>query len=168
MKQILPETISYWLFTRCAHQIVDAASELAALGWTPATSGNFSMQVDDRHVAITISGRNKAHLCHDDIMLIDQQGRAVGNDARPSAETLLHSQIYRRWPIMQVVIHTHSRTQSVASRLFAKSGMVKLRGWELQKAIAGYHSHEEVLETSSAHQEEAGDVLAAAVASVPG
>lgn len=116
------------------------------LGWTPATSSNFSMRIDAEHAAITISGRHKGRLGRSDIMLIDLQGNAVRTDARPSAETALHTQIYRRWPDMQAVLHTHSRTQSVASRLFADSGVIHLHGWELQKAITGYDSHESTLD----------------------
>jgi len=146
MSQILPETIPPALFAERADAVADAARELAALGWTPATSSNFSMRVDADHAAITISGRDKGKLGRDDIMLVDMQGNAVGTDARPSAETELHTQVYRRWPEAQAVLHTHSRTQSVASRLFAKAGAVRLEGWELQKAITGYTTHESVLE----------------------
>ncbi|MBT2142828.1 MULTISPECIES: methylthioribulose 1-phosphate dehydratase [unclassified Rhodanobacter] len=146
MSQILPATIPARAFEQCAATIADAARELSMLGWTPATSSNFSMRVDADHAAITISGRHKGRLGRDDIMLIDLDGNAVGTDARPSAETALHTQIYRRWPEMNAVLHTHSRTQSVASRLFAAEGAVRLQGWELQKAITGYHTHESVLE----------------------
>ncbi len=146
MPQVLPEGISSDAFQACADAIAQAATELAALGWTPATSSNFSMRVGDAHAAITISGRDKGRLGRDDIMLIDLDGRAVGTDARPSAETALHTQIYRHWPEMQVVLHTHSRTQSVASRLFAAQGVIRLEGWELQKAITGFHTHQSVLE----------------------
>jgi methylthioribulose-1-phosphate dehydratase len=146
MSQTLPATIPASLFEQRADAIADAARELSTLGWTPATSSNFSMRVDADHAAITISGRHKGRLGRDDIMLIDLDGNAVGTDARPSAETALHTQVYRRWPEMNVVLHTHSRTQSVASRLFAAEGAVRLQGWELQKAITGYHTHESVLE----------------------
>ncbi|HEX5304545.1 MAG TPA: methylthioribulose 1-phosphate dehydratase [Dyella sp.] len=146
MSQLLPEGISAGAFFACADAVASAAKDLAALGWTPATSSNFSMRVDDAHAAITVSGRDKGNLTRDDIMLIDLDGHAVGTDARPSAETSLHTQVYRRWPEMQVVLHTHSRTQSVASRLFAAKGVIKLEGWELQKAITGFHTHESVLE----------------------
>mgnify|MGYP001078992926 FL=1 len=146
MSQTLPATIPASLFEQRADAVADAARELSALGWTPATSSNFSMRVDADHAAITISGRHKGRLGRDDIMLIDLDGNAVGTDARPSAETALHTQVYRRWPEMNVVLHTHSRTQSVASRLFAAEGAVRLQGWELQKAITGYHTHESVLE----------------------
>lgn len=146
MSQALPATIPASLFEQRADAIADAARELSVLGWTPATSSNFSMRVDADHAAITISGRHKGKLGRDDIMLIDLDGNAVGTDARPSAETALHTQVYRRWPEMNAVLHTHSRTQSVASRLFAAEGAVRLQGWELQKAITGYHTHESVLE----------------------
>lgn len=146
MSQHLPATIPEHLFDTCADAVAEAARQLAALGWTPATSSNFSMRVDREHAAITISGRDKGQLGRDDIMLIDLHGNAVGTTARPSAETALHTQVYRRWPEMTAVLHTHSRTQSVASRLYAKRGTLQLQGWELQKAISGYTTHDSVLE----------------------
>ena len=79
-----------------ADEIVAATRELSALGWTPATSSNFSMRMDDRHAAITGSGRDKGRLTEADIMVVDFDGNPVGNDKRPSAETLLHTQLYRR------------------------------------------------------------------------
>ncbi|TAM58697.1 MAG: methylthioribulose 1-phosphate dehydratase [Rhodanobacter sp.] len=146
MVQSLPATLPADLFQWCADTIADTARELAMLGWTPATSSNFSMRVDADHAAITISGRHKGLLGRDDIMLIDLHGNAVGTDARPSAETALHTQIYRRWPQIHAVLHTHSRTQSVASRLYASDGVIRLQGWELQKAISGYSTHDSVLQ----------------------
>jgi len=145
MSQSLPATIPARLFESIADTIVNTARELATLGWTPATSSNFSMRVDAGHAAITISGRHKGRLEHGDIMLIDLQGNAVDTDARPSAETALHTQIYLRLPQMHAVLHTHSRTQSVASRLYATDGVIRLQGWELQKAFAGYTTHDSVL-----------------------
>ena len=146
MSQTLPSTISTDLFEGRADAIADAARELSALGWTPATSSNFSMRIDAGHAAITVSGKHKGKLGRDDIMLVDLDGQPVGTDARPSAETALHTQVYRRWPDIGVVLHTHSRTQSVASRLYAEDGVIRLEGWELQKAISGYRTHESVLE----------------------
>jgi methylthioribulose-1-phosphate dehydratase len=146
MPQQLPENVPAELFAARADAIADTARELAAFGWTPATSSNFSMRLDADYAAITISGRDKGRLGRDDIMVVDMQGKAVGTDARPSAETELHTHVYRRWPEANAVLHTHSRTQSVASRLFAADGVIRLEGWELQKAIAGYTTHESVLE----------------------
>ncbi len=130
----------------CARTIADTGRELAALGWTPATSSNFSMRLDPSHIAVTISGRDKGRLSGEDVMVVDMDGRAVATDARPSAETLLHTQIYARFPEANAVLHTHSRSQSVASRLFASRGVVRFEGWELQKAISGYTTHESELD----------------------
>jgi methylthioribulose-1-phosphate dehydratase len=133
-------------FVQLADCIAENTRELAALGWTPATSSNFSMRLDDGHAAITVSGRDKGRLTREDVMVVDMQGRAVGNELRPSAETALHTQVYRRFPETGAVLHTHSRTQSVASRLYAAAGVVRLQGWELQKAITGFDSHDSTLE----------------------
>jgi methylthioribulose-1-phosphate dehydratase len=146
MSQSLPAAIPPSVFDACADSIADTARRLDACGWTPATSSNFSMRIDADHAAITVSGCHKGRLGREDIMLIDLHGKSVGTAARPSAETALHTQIYRRWPDMQAVLHTHSRTQSVASRLFAADGRIRLQGWELQKAITGHDTHESVLE----------------------
>lgn len=125
-----------------AGEIITNVRELAVAGMTPATSSNFSRRLDDRHAAITVSGRDKGRLTEGDIMVVDFDGRAVGSDHRPSAETLLHTQLYRRFPEIGCVLHTHSRSQTVASRLFAGAGHVRLEGYELLKAFHGNSTHE--------------------------
>lgn len=129
----------------CAREIAQTGMQLAALGWTPATSSNFSMRLDADHAAITVSGRDKGALTPADVMVVDMEGRAIGTDARPSAETALHTQVYRRFAEMNAVLHTHSRTQTVASRLFAQAGAIELAGYELLKAFSGYATHEAAL-----------------------
>lgn len=124
-----------------AEAIISAARVLAARGWTPATSSNFSMRMDDTMVAMTRSGGDKGQLEHDDIIAVDLQGNPADSSQHPSAETALHLQLYERFKDINAVLHTHSRTQSVASRLFATAGKVRLEGWELQKAITGVSSH---------------------------
>lgn len=125
-----------------AGEIIVNVRELSALGWTPATSSNFSRRLDERHAAITVSGRDKGRLKESDIMVVDFDGRAVGSEHRPSAETLLHTQLYRRFPGVGCVLHTHSRAQTIASRLYAGAGHVRLEGYELLKAFAGNTTHE--------------------------
>jgi methylthioribulose-1-phosphate dehydratase len=125
-----------------AGEIITNVRELAEAGWTPATSSNFSMRLDDRHAAITVSGRDKGKLAEADIMVVDFDGKAVGSDHRPSAETLLHTQLYHRFPDIGCILHTHSHNQTVASRLYAGAGHLRLEGYELLKAFAGNETHE--------------------------
>ncbi len=150
-------------FAACAAAIVAAGKKLGAQGLTPATSSNFSMRLDANHAAITISGRDKGSMTLSDIMIIDMNGNAVGTNARPSAETLLHTQIYARFPAANAVLHTHSRNQTVASRLFAPASVVKLEGYELIKAIAGHTTHEERIDLPVFPNTQDMDELVAAV-----
>ncbi len=147
----------------CARTIAEAGRELAERGWTPATSSNFSMRLDDRHAAVTVSGRDKGRLGETDVMVVDFDNAPVATTARPSAETALHTQIYRRFPAIGAVLHTHSRAQSVASRLYAREGVVRFEGWELQKAISGYTTHESVLDLPVFPNTQDMDVLVAQV-----
>ena len=127
---------------RLAGELIVNVRELSVLGWTPATSSNFSRRLDESHAAITVSGRDKGRLVEDDIMVVDFDGQAVGSDHRPSAETLLHTQLYRRFPEVGCILHTHSQVQTIASRLFAGAGLVRLEGYELLKAFQGNDTHE--------------------------
>ncbi|ROU05560.1 methylthioribulose 1-phosphate dehydratase [Lysobacter enzymogenes] len=130
----------------CAGEIIVNVRELAQRGWTPATSSNFSRRIDGQHVAITVSGRDKGRLTEEDIMVVDLDGAPVATSHRPSAETLLHTQLYKRYPEIGCVLHTHSQTQTVASRLYAGQGHVHLEGYELLKAFAGTTTHDTELD----------------------
>lgn len=125
-----------------AQSIIVNVRELADRGWTPATSSNFSERLDDRHAAITVSGRDKGRLSEADIMVVDFDGMPVATELRPSAETLLHTQLYKRFPEIGCVLHTHSPVQTITSRLYATQGRVRFDGYELQKAFAGNTTHE--------------------------
>jgi len=60
MSQQLPATIPANLFDSSADAIAETARELSALGWTPATSSNFSMRMGADHAAITIPAATRA------------------------------------------------------------------------------------------------------------
>ena len=132
--------------SHCAGEIIVNVRELAQRGWTPATSSNFSRRIDDRHVAITVSGRDKGRLTEHDIMVVDTDGAPVATTQKSSAETLLHTQLYRRFGEVGCVLHTHSQVQTVASRLYAGPGHVRLEGYELLKAFAGNDTHEAAID----------------------
>ena len=144
----MPDTprLDHARLASCARDIADAGRELGARGWTPATSSNFSMRYDSQHAVVTISGRDKGRLGVDDVMVVDLAGKPVGTASKPSAETALHVQMYRRDSQIGAVLHTHSHNQTVASRLYAHAGVVRFAGYELQKAITGYTTHESELD----------------------
>ncbi|HEY4583171.1 MAG TPA: methylthioribulose 1-phosphate dehydratase [Lysobacter sp.] len=131
---------------RCADEIIVNVRELAERGWTPATSSNFSRRIDASNVAITVSGRDKGRLVAGDIMVVDVDGQPVATTQKSSAETLLHTQLYKRFAEVGCVLHTHSVNQTVASRLYAAKGAIRLEGYELLKAFAGNTTHDTLLD----------------------
>lgn len=127
-------------YRQCVMSLVQVGSDLYHRGWSPATSSNYSLRVDSNHCAITVSGKHKGALTADDIMLVDLDGRPC-MDKKPSAETALHVWLYRRYPQVGAVLHTHSQNATVLTRLKA-GDRIHLQGYELQKAFAGTGSHE--------------------------
>ena len=121
------------------------------------------MRLDDRHTAITVSGRDKGRLSESDVMVVDFEGRAVGSDHRPSAETLLHTQLYRRFAEIGCVLHTHSVVQTVASRVHSGAGHVHLEGYELLKAFEGNTTHDDAIDIPVLPNSQDMKVLAAQV-----
>jgi methylthioribulose-1-phosphate dehydratase len=119
--------------------LVDAGMTLYTRGWVPATSGNFSARYNHDKIAITVSGRDKGSLTPDDIMIIDSHGRAADN-RKPSAEALLHTMIYKHFPDMNAVLHTHSINATLISRL--TNNELKLSGYEILKAFDRISTHE--------------------------
>jgi methylthioribulose-1-phosphate dehydratase len=123
-----------------AEAIVAAGRRLDALGLVPATAGNFSIRLDARRLAVTVSGRHKGFLTPDDVMVVDLDGRGEDRLKRSSAETLLHCGIYRRFPEAGAVLHGHSIANTVLSRS-AGNGL-RLAGYELLKAFPGLATHD--------------------------
>jgi methylthioribulose-1-phosphate dehydratase len=123
-----------------AEAIVAAGRRLDALGFVPATAGNFSIRLDERRLAVTVSGRHKGFLTTDDVMVVDLEGRAEDPSKRSSAETLLHCGIYRRFPAAGAILHGHSIANTVLSR--AAGNGITLAGYELLKAFPGLATHD--------------------------
>ena len=122
-----------------ANQLIDAGRFIDSKGWVPATSGNFSARLPDGNIAITVSGKHKGQLQLDDIMLIDADANSL-DGKKPSAETRLHTSLYKRFPAVQSVLHPHSINATLTSRLF--NSEIVLEDYELLKALAGIDTHE--------------------------
>ncbi|NPA42209.1 MAG: methylthioribulose 1-phosphate dehydratase [Aquificae bacterium] len=120
-------------------EIIDAGRFLNSKGWVPATSGNISVRVNESTIAITASGKHKGRLTEEDILLVDLEGRPLENK-KPSAETLLHVLIYKLYPEVNAVVHTHSPNATLISRL--AKGSVELEDYELLKAFPQITTHE--------------------------
>ncbi len=121
--------------------IIDAGRFLYGRGWSPATSSNYSARLTSAELLLTVSGRHKGELTADDLLAVDMHGNSLEEGKRPSAETLLHTQLYRWKPEIGAVLHTHSVNATVLSRVVLADSLV-FADYELQKAFSGISSHE--------------------------
>jgi methylthioribulose-1-phosphate dehydratase len=131
-------------FQAIAQSLVEAGQFLAAQGWAPATSGNYSARLADGTVAITVSGRDKGRLAVADIMVVDGDGQPLTPGQRSSAETLLHTSLYQAYLEVGAVLHTHSIDGVTLSRWLQSRGQTTLvlTNYELLKALPGITTHE--------------------------
>lgn len=127
-------------YSQKVEEIIRAGRLLNARGWVPATSSNFSVRLGDGTIAVTVSGYHKGELTEQAIMRVDAAGQAIEAGKRPSAETLLHTALYQRFPQTGAVLHTHSVNATVLSRLM--EGQLVFEDYELLKAFSGIESHE--------------------------
>ncbi|WP_313089635.1 methylthioribulose 1-phosphate dehydratase [Pseudomonas sp.] len=124
-----------------AQAIIDAGRFLYDRGWSPATSSNYSARLTSSELLLTVSGKHKGQLTPDELLAVDMSGQCLEPDKKPSAETLLHTQLYRWKPEIGAVLHTHSVNATVLSRVCLSDSLV-FADYELQKAFSGIVTHE--------------------------
>ena len=128
-------------FPDAARTIVATGRWLDGKGWAPATSGNYSCRLDDGSFAVTVSGRHKGRLTVDDVMRVDSAGTSL-DGKRPSAETALHLAIYRMFPDVGAVLHSHSPTAVALTRAYPDLAEWQFTGHEMLKALPGIKTHD--------------------------
>ncbi len=131
------------VFNKAATALCEYGRVLYERDWSPATSSNYSMRLDRDFCALTASGKHKGQLTPQDILVVNWRGEPQ-TAGKPSAETLLHTQLYRRDDRVGAVLHTHSLNAVLLSHV-CKEGEVRLTGWELQKAFKSQQGHEDTL-----------------------
>ncbi|MBS0652588.1 MAG: methylthioribulose 1-phosphate dehydratase [Verrucomicrobia bacterium] len=128
-------------FDEAAQEIVDVGVFLSDRDLCPATSGNCSRRIDDRYIAVTVTGKHKGELTTDDVIVVDLNGNPARSAKRPSAETLLHSAVYIAFPEAHAVVHTHSLNGTVLTRLVNPDKTLVTDGYEIHKALPGIKTH---------------------------
>ncbi len=121
--------------------IIDVGRWIDTQGWCPATGGNFSVRIDTNSAWVTASGKHKGQLTPADLLKVDLLGNPLDSALKPSAETLIHTQLYALDAHIGAVLHTHSIASTVLSRLTEGSDFY-LHGYEMQKSLSGNNTHD--------------------------
>ena len=125
---------------RVLGELADIKDLFAARNWFPGTSGNLSMRVgefspESFHFAVTASGKDKSKRTPEDFLIVDQDGKpAETTGLKPSAETLIHCEIYRLTGC-GAVFHVHTVFNNLISEYYGEQGHVPVQGVELIKAF---------------------------------
>lgn len=128
------------------NELADIKDELAGRDWFMGTSGNLSIKLpQSQNFLVTASGKDKRKRTNEDFLLVDEDGNAAEEThLRPSAETLLHSEIYSRTSA-GCVLHVHTVENNVISELFGDKGKVVFKGHEIIKATGRWEEDAELV-----------------------
>ncbi|MBF6061194.1 S-methyl-5-thioribose-1-phosphate isomerase [Nocardia terpenica] len=115
-----------------AERIAETARGLYARGWMPGTAGNISVRAGDTAV-VTGSGLSKGELTAADMVTVNiADSQPISGTRRPSAETAIHTAVYRATGADAVVhVHPpHATARSVGAR-----ESLRFSGYELIKGL---------------------------------
>ncbi|NKY85307.1 bifunctional S-methyl-5-thioribose-1-phosphate isomerase/methylthioribulose 1-phosphate dehydratase [Nocardia veterana] len=120
-----------------AAAVAELSGQLYARGWMPGTAGNISVRESPSApvatAVITGSGLSKGELAPADMVRVRiEDSRPVAGHRRPSAETTIHTAVYRSTDA-GAVVHVHSPHATAASVGATKT--LRFSGFELIKGL---------------------------------
>ncbi|OCN03740.1 L-ribulose-5-phosphate 4-epimerase [Erysipelotrichaceae bacterium MTC7] len=108
------------MYEQLKQRVLDANLLLPTYGLITFTWGNVS-EIDREHgvVAIKPSGVSYDDMKVEDIVVVDLEGNVVEGSLKPSSDLMTHLAFYNAWPLVNGVVHTHSRWATS----FAQAGL---------------------------------------------
>jgi L-ribulose-5-phosphate 4-epimerase len=92
-------------------EVLDANLELVRRGLVLYTFGNASgISREEGFVVIKPSGVLYESMKAEDLVIVDLEGRTVEGDLRPSSDLQTHLVLYKAFPAIGGIAHTHSRS----------------------------------------------------------
>lgn len=108
------------MLKKLKHAVYEANMELPRRGLVTYTWGNVSGIDRERGlVVIKPSGVSYDELTPDDLVVLDLDGKVVDGKLNPSSDTKTHLELYKAFPEIGGIVHTHSRWATT----FAQAGM---------------------------------------------
>ncbi len=99
-------------------ELVEICKLLYDRNLVAACDGNISERINDIHLLITPSGKNKGFLHPEEIIVIDIDGNVIEGKGKASREYPMHRTIYMERNDVNSVVHTHP----VYATAFAMTG----------------------------------------------
>lgn len=97
------------MYSKLRRECLEANLQLPKLGLVLYTFGNVSCTDREKGVfAIKPSGVKYEDLKEEDIVIVNFDGETVDGTMRPSSDTPSHAVLYRHFPQINGIVHTHS------------------------------------------------------------
>lgn len=102
------------MFSKLKQEVYEANMLLPQYGLVTFTWGNASA-IDREKGAVIIkpSGVEYATMTADDMVVLDLDGNVIEGKYKPSSDTPTHLELYRNFPDISGVVHTHSRWATI-------------------------------------------------------
>ncbi|WP_434996652.1 L-ribulose-5-phosphate 4-epimerase [Vibrio scophthalmi] len=101
-------------YNELKQRVLNANLQLPKYGLVTFTWGNVSEIDRERGViAIKPSGVEYSDMTADDIVIVHLDGHIVEGKLNPSSDTATHIEIYKAFPMIGGVVHTHSRSATI-------------------------------------------------------
>lgn len=109
----------YKEFLEAKNDFLTAAKRTYESGIQTGTGGNLSTRVPDTdYMIVKPSGYTYGQCTENNLILVDYNGNLVEGDLKPTQESTLHGNLYRRYPQIGGIVHTHSPYSIMCSLKF--------------------------------------------------
>jgi len=125
-------------------ELIEVCHWMNEKNYSPATSGNYSLRINEKNLYVSASGVDKGKLKTSDFINMDLQGEYTNETLKPSDEAMIHAKIMELVPEANCVLHSHSIAGTALS-MFTKDNQIEFCGFELQKAFSKIKSHSETI-----------------------
>ena len=87
--------------------VADCMNRLYRQGLTTTSGGNISLRISENLMLLTPSATDKGNMTAEQIAEIGMDGTNHTPQLKPSIETSMHTEIYKRHPHVQAIVHAH-------------------------------------------------------------
>lgn len=119
--------MGYIEFIKAKNDFLTAAARTYASGIQTGTGGNLSVRIPRENLMIVKpSGFTYGQCSEENLCITDFDGNLVEGQFKPTRECTLHGNLYKRYPEIGGIVHTHSVYAILNSMRYAQLDLVTL------------------------------------------
>ena len=127
----------YREFLKAKTDFLQAAARTYESGIQTGTGGNLSVRIPGTDLMlVTPSGFSYGQCCEENLTVTDFDGNLLEGIYKPTQESTLHGNLYRRYESIGGIVHTHSPYAILVSLHFPELSLVTMHaGLKLKKPV---------------------------------